>query len=69
MRGYRIMGGRKNQTIGMIQIHGKLTATLTLRQLVASTGPTFGRPEIQETNRSSKLSHPQTNFSSSLNPM
>lgn len=69
MRRYRIMGGRKNQTIWVIQVDGKLTAALALRQFMASARPAFGRPEIHETYSGSKLRHSQTNFSSTLNAM
>jgi hypothetical protein len=69
MRRYRIMGGRKNQTIWVIQVDGKLAAALALRQFMASAGPAFGRPEIHETYSGSKLRHSQANFSRTLNAM
>jgi hypothetical protein len=69
VRGYRIMGGRKNQTVGVIQVHGKLAFSFALRQFVASARPAFWRPEIHETHCGPELRHAQTNFSSAETSM
>jgi hypothetical protein len=65
----RIMSGSENQAIRVIQVHRKLAFPLALRQLVASTGPAFGRPKIHEGRCCPMLRHSQTNFPGSLGSM
>ncbi len=51
------MGGNENQTIRMIQIHGKLALTFSLRQFVASARSVLGGPEVLEACGGSEFHH------------